>query len=779
MHDRRHSQQSAKAKPAQESSDRDERADQRAVSRVSTSLIQARYGSGAAAAGVNGPGTEFPHKAALETSFGMPITARAHTGTRAQAACKTLGAEAYAFGDAVAFRAAIPDKHTAAHEAVHTLQQRRGSSGGAGAAGDGFENQADIAADAAVAGWTTPLSGAMLAGAPALQCKLPPVGKCNLPAKSPLPADVEKDLIKMAARNSGPLIYGLLHTLSMTVRATILSRIADPKDALGKAFAKVDADKMVLVRKVLTGTTVDVGDYGQPEDKEAFAGSMDEKSVIVTPATPVLGSPGGSAISVKIRGAKPASNLKVNVQLQAPGMMIAHHGTVDWKAAQGESEAYQGVVVSPGKWSVVVEVADGHRALRRIRSDVDVVKDAAAAKAKSAKPDVVSGAAKPAMVSLGGTTHIVGPGDSLWSIAKFEYSHGRYWRTIRNANKGKIYKGGRLVHDGVELDIPTLGVPALTAASNFAKGGDKEGVYHVAATMDDDTYAAFLSGLSKEEAQANGELIQLMELMRSTGKTIDELAVDQQNFLEAEAKKKGVSVGELIAAKTSKHGYTEKEPLYWRSQTKKQQAEWRKRYRAVIKSVKASAPDGIKKVIKTAQKHGGGFKFDPAGNESMSAFAYTRTGKWTLVVGVEWVKAAETGPERVYSNIAHEMGGHNEYGDELGWDIMGGALANLPEDEQTKANSRGNVWSAWGYAETEIWAELREHEFDDEHARTDHPTGDVTDKLHRIRKLFAKNVGDGLIKSLWTRVKLDSRVTKSARRMFRESVRLVFAMELS
>ena len=79
------------------------------------------------------------------------------------------------------------------------------------------------------------------------------------------------------------------------------------------------------------------------------------------------------------------------------------------------------------------------------------------------------------------------------------------------------------------------------------------------------------------------------------------------------------------------------------------------------------------------------------------------------------------------------------------------------------------MWSAWAYMETEIWAELREHEFDDEHAKTDHPTGDVTDKLAALRIQFPKNIVEGLVRGMWTRIKLDSRVVKSARRMFVEN----------
>src|SRR5262249_9478644 len=64
-----------------------------------------------------------------------------------------LGARAYAYGDRIAF-ASAPDLHTAAHEAAHVVQQRRGVAlfSGIGSAGDAYEQHADAGADAVVAG---------------------------------------------------------------------------------------------------------------------------------------------------------------------------------------------------------------------------------------------------------------------------------------------------------------------------------------------------------------------------------------------------------------------------------------------------------------------------------------------------------------------------------------------------------------------------------------------------------------------------------------------------
>ena len=105
--------------------------------------------------GFAGSSTEYPHKAAIEKSFGALVQAKAHTGGAAAAASAALGAEAYASGDSVAFRDAAPSLHTAAHEAAHIVQQQSGAvqlKGGVGDAGDRYEQHADAVADAVVQG---------------------------------------------------------------------------------------------------------------------------------------------------------------------------------------------------------------------------------------------------------------------------------------------------------------------------------------------------------------------------------------------------------------------------------------------------------------------------------------------------------------------------------------------------------------------------------------------------------------------------------------------------
>ena len=109
-----------------------------------------------AAAGVSGTGGQLPHLDAIQSSFGRhDVTGvSAHTDGAAAAANQSMGAEAYASGNSVAFGSPSPSLHTAAHEAAHVVQQRAGVQlkGGVGQVGDSYERHADAVADLVVQG---------------------------------------------------------------------------------------------------------------------------------------------------------------------------------------------------------------------------------------------------------------------------------------------------------------------------------------------------------------------------------------------------------------------------------------------------------------------------------------------------------------------------------------------------------------------------------------------------------------------------------------------------
>jgi Domain of unknown function (DUF4157) len=124
----------------------------------------------AAQEGIQGGGGPLPHLDRIQQAFGRHDVGgvAAHVGGGAAAASESMGAEAYATGNHVAFRSS-PDLHTTAHEAAHVVQQRGGVQlkGGVGEAGDSYERHADAVADAVVAGGSAEGLLDQMAGQPA------------------------------------------------------------------------------------------------------------------------------------------------------------------------------------------------------------------------------------------------------------------------------------------------------------------------------------------------------------------------------------------------------------------------------------------------------------------------------------------------------------------------------------------------------------------------------------------------------------------------------------
>ena len=109
----------------------------------------------AASRGIAGGGANLPYLDRIQAAFGAHDVSdvRAHQGSAASGAAKQMGAMAYATGNNVVFGQS-PDLFTAAHEAAHVVQQRKGVqlSGNVGRAGDAYEQHADQVAARVVAG---------------------------------------------------------------------------------------------------------------------------------------------------------------------------------------------------------------------------------------------------------------------------------------------------------------------------------------------------------------------------------------------------------------------------------------------------------------------------------------------------------------------------------------------------------------------------------------------------------------------------------------------------
>jgi Domain of unknown function (DUF4157) len=109
----------------------------------------------AAERGTSGTAGPLPHLSTIQAAFGKhDVTrAQAYTDDAAREGAASLGAQAFAVGERVAF-GGEPTLHTAAHEAAHIVQQRGGVQlkDGLGQSGDPYEQHADAVADLVVGG---------------------------------------------------------------------------------------------------------------------------------------------------------------------------------------------------------------------------------------------------------------------------------------------------------------------------------------------------------------------------------------------------------------------------------------------------------------------------------------------------------------------------------------------------------------------------------------------------------------------------------------------------
>lgn len=398
------------------------------------------------------------------------------------------------------------------------------------------------------------------------------------------------------------------------------------------------------------------------------------------------------------------------------------------------------------------------------------------------------GAADGSTAMAGGGKHVVKKGETLWEIAKAAYGEGKYWTRIRDAN-GSVVIGGHLVKVGAELVLPNIELPTLDAMKRDRAVVDLGGLRDLAVGMSDDEYGAFLGGLDEAERHANGQLLQLVELMRSTGKTLEELAADQRKWIELEASRQGKTPGEVVRERVDGDGHGDGDTDPWETLTPEEKAAWHRRFVAVEANIRASAPPDVMATVERVDKEtGGAFMWEPAEALRLNAFAFVRDRK--LGCGTHFVKAGEEDVRGLWPSIIHELTGHPVYNGSLGSAVIKKAVRGMSKADQETATGGNSLGSGYGYMETEIFAELYEAHHDDERNATDRPFDpstvveddgrtfhrppDVKRNLEGIRDAFEPDIAKGLVRSLALRVELDGFIKPATKAKFRAVVEDVF-----
>jgi hypothetical protein len=293
-------------------------------------------------------------------------------------------------------------------------------------------------------------------------------------------------------------------------------------------------------------------------------------------------------------------------------------------------------------------------------------------------------------------------------------------------------------------------------------------------------YERFYDNLSDRDRSANLRFLQELEMMRSSGLTLDELTARQRKFVEDQATAGGKTVGEYVGGEAAAHGYGGNPVTWWPSLAPALKAAWIGRFNDLVARVKREAPRAVRKAIEDAERGGGGIKWSPEEEEEYNFFGahIDPGGKHWLLVGRNWVEAGEKDLTAVYDNIAHELGGHGSYGDEVSWEIMRNVIAGFPAAERAKAEGGARKpWTAYGYPETELYAELRELPYRvPATSESDDPRVDVERQLNRIKAAFEPRVAEAIVRGLRRRIQADDMITGESRALFDEKVKVVFGI---
>jgi len=301
------------------------------------------------------------------------------------------------------------------------------------------------------------------------------------------------------------------------------------------------------------------------------------------------------------------------------------------------------------------------------------------------------------------------------------------------------------------------------------------------------------SGLRLQRCKSAAQKAHEAEVDRLGGLQYDFLEkqrkdAEDQKRKEAEeaAKKSGlpppvtpptVSVDDIIKRET-KASDPPKPTKPWTDLKPEAQADYKKRADLAWNKVVASvAGTELEKVVKG--KH---MKFMPV--EALEQGYFGAQLGDDLRVGMLWVDLAEKDPKNVWPNVAHELGGHFEYGQAYATEIMMSALERLPEAERKKWKTdptlRQKFFMVYEYAETEIFAELRERRYSKPETGTappnptDSPDDDVPYQLGELKKNLGPEVAKAVVAHLKQRVDASPNLLERDKKFFAEQVKKIF-----
>ncbi|HJP89028.1 MAG TPA: DUF4157 domain-containing protein [Candidatus Limnocylindrales bacterium] len=263
-------------------------------------------------------------------------------------------------------------------------------------------------------------------------------------------------------------------------------------------------------------------------------------------------------------------------------------------------------------------------------------------------------------------------------------------------------------------DLPDVERAQAPAKMSSLDPGDAAAVRRYLAPLGRHRIEMFMSGPDAEQTRLANLTLDALEAKRK--------AAEAQAKADADAAAKAagkappataptVDLGKVVAKDVDTLKIKPLATDAWKKLPLPTQADWtNKRAPTAIAAVMAS----IKGTPLETTMTGHSIVFKPLEMLERGGYAY-QDGP-NLVAGMDFIADAERDPKSVWGILAHEIGGHFEYGTTYASAIADKVLAKLPEADrkrytQTK-EGRTAFYDTYKYSETEIFSALRQRQYD-------------------------------------------------------------------
>ena len=198
---------------------------------------------------------------------------------------------------------------------------------------------------------------------------------------------------------------------------------------------------------------------------------------------------------------------------------------------------------------------------------------------------------------------------------------------------------------------------------------------------------------------------------------------------------------------------------------------------AIIASIKGTELEKVMKGITP--------DFQPKKALENGWYAWGQQNK-TMGFGMSFIHDAEKDPKNSWPILAHEMGGHEEYGKTYSSEIMDEVISNLPKHQQDywKGPGSQDFANRYNYPETEIYSALRQRRYSEPVSGTKPtysamaPELNIPDKLKRIKDSLHPDVARAVLVELKKRIDANPEILDRDKKYFLAQVKLEFGYDL-